>query len=243
MDKDTEFFKQEVYSLYGDEFEILGEYKGAKEKILINHKPCNKTYYKSPSHLLSNNSCAYCSGNFKKTTEQFKKEVYELVEDEYEVLGEYHGAKEKLSMKHNICDHEYLVTPSTFLSGSRCPHCNETKGERKIKEWLTLKDIPFEKEYCFSDLLGDCTHLRFDFVIFDDFNKIKIKYLIEYDGEFHSYPIMGQECLDKQQRYDKYKNDYCKKNKLELLRIPYWDFDNIENILTNKLNIQRKDLI
>ena len=31
------------------------------------------------------------------------------------------------------------------------------------------------------------------------------------------------------------KNEYCKNNDIELLRIPYYEFDNIENILENRL--------
>ena len=27
------------------------------------------------------------------------------------------------------------------------------------------------------------------------------------------------------------KNDYCKKNNIKLIRIPYWQFDEIEEIL------------
>lgn len=37
------------------------------------------------------------------------------------------------------------------------------------------------------------------------------------------------------QKHDRMKNDYCKKNNIELIRIPYWDYKNIEEILTKKL--------
>lgn len=60
----------------------------------------------------------------KKTTEEFKKEVYDLVGDEYSVLGEYFGANTHVLMKHNTCNHEWNIKPSNFLSGRRCPECN-----------------------------------------------------------------------------------------------------------------------
>jgi len=31
--------------------------------------------------------------------------------------------------------------------------------------------------------------------------------------------------------------DYCKQNSIKLIRIPYWDFKNIEEILERELNI------
>ena len=38
------------------------------------------------------------------------------------------------------------------------------------------------------------------------------------------------------QYHDKLKNKYCKKNNIPLIRIPYWQFDKIEQILDKWLN-------
>ena len=37
-------------------------------------------------------------------------------------------------------------------------------------------------------------------------------------------------------RRDNIKNNYCRENNIKLLRIPYWDYDNIENILSLYFN-------
>lgn len=34
---------------------------------------------------------------------------------------------------------------------------------------------------------------------------------------------------------DNIKTEYCKDNNITLIRIPYWDFNNIENILKEKV--------
>ena len=34
---------------------------------------------------------------------------------------------------------------------------------------------------------------------------------------------------------DEIKNKYCQLNGIKLIRIPYWEFNNIENILSNNL--------
>ena len=39
--------------------------------------------------------------------------------------------------------------------------------------------------------------------------------------------------VDKQQKYDNLKNEYCIKNNIPLIRIPYWEKDNISEILTD----------
>lgn len=81
----------------------------------------------------------------------------------------------------------------------------------------------------FSDLKGlGGTALRFDFAIHE---KGKLIMLIEYDGEFHYRPIRGQEALERQQIHDNLKNKYCSEHGISLLRIPYWESENIEKIL------------
>lgn len=61
--------------------------------------------------------------------------------------------------------------------------------------------------------------------------------LIEYDGIGHyNEDTFGKESYTNTIKHDRMKNSYCQQNNIQLLRIPYWDFDNIENILTNYLN-------
>lgn len=39
------------------------------------------------------------------------------------------------------------------------------------------------------------------------------------------------EELEKTKNRDKTKNEYCEKNGIKLIRIPYWESENIEKIL------------
>ena len=76
--------------------------------------------------------------------------------------------------------------------------------------------------------------MPFDFYL-PDYNL-----LIEFDGIQH-YEIRGHfggydGFVDTKIR-DTIKNIYCKDNNIDLLRIPYWDYKNIENILVNKLKL------
>lgn len=136
------------------------------------------------------------------------------------------------------CDkgHEYYSTWSNFLIGNRCPICNLSKGERKIYKILYENYVEFEQEYTFDDLVGvNSGLLRFDFAIFEDKKKTKLKFLIEYDGEFHYRKVYFNDNFKILQIHDKLKNEYCIKNNIKLLRIPYWNFNNIEKILQEEL--------
>ena len=68
--------------------------------------------------------------------------------------------------------------------------------------------------------------------------------VIEFDGQHHyfsykRYKNQTEEESIKNFKYiqqnDQIKNEYCKNNNIDLLRIPYWEKENIEEILKNKL--------
>ena len=57
----------------------------------------------------------------------------------------------------------------------------------------------------------------------------------EYDGEFHYRKMYEKDSFDILQIHDKRKDEYTKKHEWKLIRIPYWEFDNIENILNKEI--------
>ena len=72
--------------------------------------------------------------------------------------------------------------------------------------------------------------------------------LIEYDGEGHYQPIrrgsmteiQALDQLELVKKHDSIKNSFCKNNNIKLLRIPYWEQDNLEYFLFDnfvKMNI------
>ena len=82
-------------------------------------------------------------GKPKKTQEQFEKEVYDLYQEEYTVLGKYINANEYIKMRHN-CDecnsHEYDVKPTQFLKGKyKCPICFRTSKKKTINMVMNTK--------------------------------------------------------------------------------------------------------
>lgn len=118
----------------------------------------------------------------------------------------------------------------------RCAECSSSKGEREIArilDKLSFMDITYKKEFSFYNLLSERGYpLRFDFALFF---KDSFLGLIEYDGEFHYQAIINEELYLKQQRSDKKKNEFCEKNNISLLRIPYYEYENIPFILKDFL--------
>ena len=71
-----------------------------------------------------------------------------------------------------------------------------------------------------------------------DFYLPNLNLCIEYDGEIHYYPIIrfgGMNKLMEIQLRDSIKNEFCKNQGIELLRIPFFEYNRIEEILKEKL--------
>jgi predicted Zn-ribbon and HTH transcriptional regulator len=120
--------KKEIYNLVEDEYTLLESYMDSKTKLLFKHNICGETFSMLPSNFLRGHRCPHCFKIAKKDTQTFKKEIYSLVGDEYEVLGEYINKKTKVLIKHNNKEcgfYEWEVRPDSLKRGHRCPKCYE----------------------------------------------------------------------------------------------------------------------
>ncbi|MGF9946051.1 hypothetical protein ABEX44_22750 [Priestia megaterium] len=135
--KTYEEFVEELRELVNDEYIVYKkeEYKNASTKLHIRHNKCGNVYLVSPSTFLRGSRCPKCQHrSTKKTTQEFKQDVYNLVKGEYTVLGEYETNSTKIEMIHNSCGHTYLVKPNKFLTGRRCPNCSRDALTGKLRK-------------------------------------------------------------------------------------------------------------
>lgn len=147
------------------------------------------------------------------------------------------------------CGNTSVVASNSLRTGGTVScGCMTSKAEMIIRNILNKNSVNFESQYKFDDLRSEITNyaLRFDFAIF---NKEKeLSFLLEYDGEQHINGTRfsprqeeNEEKFMKTKLYDEQKNKYCENNNIELLRIPHWEFDNIEEIIISKL--KEKEII
>ncbi len=210
-------FKKEVYDSVGGEYTFLGPYINNSTKIKVRHNKCRNTYEVRPNDFLNGRRCPYCAGHIKKTNAQFKKEVSDLVGDEYKFLDSYVNNNTKLRVKHCRCGNIYSVSPSNFKQGYRCPYCSSPKGEDIINKILKTMGIEYKYQKTFDDL-KDTNLLSYDFYIPDQ------GILIEYQGIQHYQPIDvfgGEDQFKLQQKHDRMKADYAKSHNYHLIAVPY----------------------
>ena len=73
--------------------------------------------------------------------------------------------------------------------------------------------------------------LRFDFGLYENNNLVG---LVEFHGKQHFKPIAyygGEKAFDKQKKRDTIKVDFCFRNDIALLIIPYNDYQKIDWLL------------
>lgn len=234
FNKFRDLIKEESYCIKENEV-----YRGANEHIKI-ICPNGHEYNSTPHGFMCGNRCKVCDGSSKLTTNELKIRVKNEVGNEYKVMDEYKGAHTNILFKHNneSCKHhEWYVKPNDFMQGTRCPKCNSSKGEKLVSTYLNENNINYESEKTFRglELKGK---LRYDFFI------PEINILIEYDGKQHFEPVdftsKGKEWAEYQfvetKKRDKIKTDYAKQIGLKLVRIPYWEKENIHKILDEEFS-------
>ena len=179
--------------------------------------------------------CKYCRG-IDKTTEELQKQI-DSIHGNIKILGKYQNPRTPIEVICNIDGTIWHPRPYNLLSGFGCPTCASSKAEKAIANILNKWGYNYEREYYYEDL-KDIDYLRFDFYL-KDFNT-----LIEYDGEFHYKPIidgkrttmeMAENQLIIQQKHDQMKNDYCSEHNINLIRIPYWKREELEETLFDAL--------
>ena len=150
-----------------------------------------------------------------------------VINNNIEIIGEYINSHTQIECKCLLCGHRWSTSPNNLISNKGCPNCNISKGEKRIKDFLEANNKKYIPQYKFKDC-KNINKLSFDFYLPAD------NMCIEYDGIQHFESVShfgGEENFNLTQLRDNIKTKYCQDNNIKLLRIPYWDFDNIENIL------------
>ncbi|MFA5586921.1 MAG: hypothetical protein WDA02_10460 [Saccharofermentanales bacterium] len=197
-----------------DDFKIVNN----KQKIDIicpEHGIFKKRIY---DHL-NGIGCPKCSKINKSFNKQiFIKKSNKIHNNKYDYsLVNYVNMKTKVKIickKHGV----FQQLPKDHINNKTgCPKCKLSKGEKQIEKYLLKNNI----KYTIQKKFNGCKYkqeLKFDFYL-PHYNTC-----IEYDGiqHFKNVNIWNKRStLEEIQIKDKIKNDFCEKNKINLIRIKY----------------------
>lgn len=167
-----------------------------------------------------------------------------------EIASEWHPTKNGILTPYDVvsgsekygkiwwigkCGHEYCSSIYHRIKGSNCSICNDSRGERYIRNYLEENKIKFKSQFRFNSCKNK-KPLPFDFLVY--FKK-SIK-LIEFNGiqhykNIHYFDRKKEDFIDLQNR-DKIKLEWCKLKNVPLLVIPYTKIKNINNLIFEFLN-------
>jgi hypothetical protein len=219
------------------------DYKNNRLDVMITC-PKHGDFPQTPSSHLHGRGCYQC--NERKRGNQFMKRD-EFIQRAKDVHGDKYGYDNVVMGKGVYKDRvlitcpkhgDFPQTPWNHIGGAGCPVCLEPRGESKIRNILKSMNVDFSKEHVFDDCVNTnngekrCKKLQFDFY----FPSKNIA--IEYDGIHHFKPVKrfgGIERFNTQKINDKIKDEYCEKMGIKLVRIPYTEFKNLEEILKTLL--------
>lgn len=222
-----EDYEKMFVKLANDEYELLSLYNGNENYIEIKHKVCGKVYNVTPHKFKSGDRCRTCASKLvglekRLTDTEFKNRFKIIANNEYTTNSIYTRSNLPIVVTHTVCNYSFKVTPHNFLiNRTKCPQCSKAfpKLSNKvllINNYLNLKNVNFSTEKRFEECKKERS-LPFDFFLED------INLLIEYDGEQHfkQSQFISEEKLNITKDNDLLKNNWCLKNKIPLVRIPY----------------------
>ena len=190
------------------------------------------------SNLINGRKCPECqqenkSVRYRLNSDEVERRITEyggvlLNKDEY-----INNTTKNLVILCPICKKPFTTSLRNFTQhkGQVCEECAKKKsiGEKRIEQYLIKNSIKYIPQYWFKDC-RDIKPLPFDFYL-PDLNTV-----CEFDGRQHFEETdYFRHDLNSTREHDKIKNQYCTDNSINIIRIPYYDIDKIDEILDNKL--------
>jgi hypothetical protein len=227
-----------------------GEYHGNDvEGLYFQCNKCNNVWNYTWDLIQRGCACPYCVG---------KRVSYEnsLAKVRPDLIKEWNFEKNKISIEEvsprsskkywwicSRCGNEWQAdvrnrNALTKEMSTNCPKCCTSSGELETEKILKKYNIKFEIHKSFEN----CRYknkLTFDFYLPEH------NCCIEFNGKQHyenvinwkGYYTLPPERFEEQKIRDQIKKDFCLKENILFIIIPYWDINNIELILINQLKI------
>ena len=120
------------------DFELVN-FERADKPCKILHNKCGKTFTMYFHKFIASPRCRVCErkGHLStRTTDDFIRDMQDLVGDEYELIGEYSGPRQRVSIRHKVCGMISDYKPYAFLDGARCRNCNKQMTDAAFRKYV-----------------------------------------------------------------------------------------------------------
>lgn len=188
----------------------FGKQKGGKYELDSICKECRKAYAKQHYRDNIDKYKAYRKQHYQDNID--KEKAY------------YQDNIDKIKAYYKEYAKQYY---DNYLADNGLERGCGSYGEQLVRKALQDKGIEFVEQHTFPDC-------RYKYVLKFDFYIPALNTCIEFDGEQHYRPVDtfgGEERFKEDKIRDSIKETYCKEHNITLIRIPYYDIDNVETII------------
>jgi hypothetical protein len=208
---------------------IITELSEIKDRMIVKCKN-QHLWDVSAANFKRGSDCPKCPSLQQKRGEQLFLD--KAKETNYIPLEPYQKNNEKVKIMCPV-GHIWRITPSDFKQGYGCPHCQNSKGAIKIKDYLMEHHISFIPEWRDHQCIYKRT-MPYDFYL------PELNVAIEYQGRQHTEFVdvfhRDLDGFNEQLKKDTLKKQYCLDNGIHFLEISYLDFDKVEGILSHAIH-------
>ena len=212
-----EEFIENAKKVHGDKYDYSKvNYINGQVKVCI-ICPEHGEFWQAPNkHILRKQGCPHCSGNARKTLEEFVKESNIMHHNEYDYSKTVYKCNNKPVIITCPIHGDFLQRPKDHLNGQGCPHCKQSKIEKEISDFLYSNNISFKSQYKYDETNSKNS---LDFYL-PDYNMA-----IECQGIQHFKPVdfankgkeWAEELFKKNIERDVYKSKLCEKKGIKLI--------------------------
>ena len=200
---------------------LVDGYTDSTKPANFYHLDCCKMFSATPTEILRGKKCPYCSDKFKNASINFQDSLNNQFYGNILLTEAYKGNNIKTEFCCTRCGKHFISKPDDLLKFNECPSCMDHIGRDMIENFLRVAQIPYTKN---EIIFAGCI-MQFDFFI----NERNLA--IDYAGHAYYNDIQKINFVSSDIQKKKIKAEYCKANKIKHLIIPYWEKDNINQIL------------
>lgn len=249
----TIFNINHYFELVGVRTRVLSDtYMNAHQKMRFSCDKCGRTYEADLNHVISRNQimCPDCSRIEKGIRHRVDKDT---VRNEFlnsgltPLFDKYNGCDEKLRCLDKS-GHSLEITYRSLSQRNKIGYTDysvsRSRYESLTQDYLDELGVSYIPQYT-CDGCEDKRRLHFDFAIFGN-DSGKLILIIEADGQQHFQPVRfegnaddADRAFDGIRRRDEIKDRFCQEQNIEMLRIPYFNFENgrYKNLIKEKLDV------
>lgn len=213
--KTNEQFLQELKEKNG-KVEVLEEYKGSHDYIMVRCKKCGYEWKSIPTNLYKGVGCPKCANNITLTTQQFANELSKINPD-LEVIGEYVNTKAPILVRCKNCGNTFFITPlsAKYSQSANCKYCSDGVSYPNKFGYAFVEQLPVQN-ICHEWIPEWAKPYSYDNYFEYDDNR----YILEMDGGFHyEGHTIGHETYKDVRQKDNLKDKLAAQNNVEVIRI------------------------